>query len=193
MVKTKIPPNDFLKIAVEIGAQRFEEDLAVTALIEPNIDALNEGLSKNPGLFAKWAMLEACARAVNDAATGAIATLDADLKDLEGKLFIKWSTRLPGSSEGRGPTLDSIKSAVSQDPERLTLVERRRQLTVEAQEAKSSLDYITVGRKTIEQRRDSLLELSRNWRAEMERGLSVAQRKAVDQFRPGSPVRPKGR
>lgn len=179
MLKTKGVQGNVLRVLVEIGGETFDEDLKLQAMIEPNIDALNEALSKNPGLFAKWAMLEAKARVQYDAGIGSLNALDAEIKDLEARLFGKYQEFLSTPSGGRGPTIDAVKSRVADDPELVTLYAKRKQLAIGVIEAKASLELLIVGRRTIEQKRDSLLALASNWRQEMERGLAVARRTGV--------------
>lgn len=166
--------NNLMRVTVQVGSRRFDEDLATQALIVPDVEALNEALATNPSRYAEWAMLEALARAEHDRIGGSISVLDSDIKELEARIYLEVLSR-------ERATVDAVKAAVITDSRRLALVKRRQELEAAQVEAKGNLDKITVGRKTMEEKRDSLLELARNWRQEMAGKLTVN----VDQFKPG--------
>jgi hypothetical protein len=178
-VTVTIPPGD------EGGSgRRFDEDLATQAMITPNIDALNDALSMNPGRYGEWAMLEELARAQYDDLLGNLGSLDSDIKDLEAKVYLE-VLEDPKTTGGKALTVDGIKATVQVDPRRLALVERRKDLDAATRDAKSAMNKLGVGKKTMEQKRDSLLALASNWRQEMQHRLTVS----AQQHRPGPPVR----
>lgn len=168
--------SNLMRVTVQIGERRFDEDLAAQAFIAPNVEALNEALSTNPSRYAEWAMVEALARAELDKVIGNTAVLDADLKELEARIYLEI---LEGPTAK--PTVDAIKAKVIIDPRRLALVKLQQELDAVRIGAKGNLDKIAVGRKTMEEKRDSLLELARNWRQEMQGKLTVN----TQQFKPG--------
>lgn len=175
-----------LRVVVEIGGRRYDEDLAAQAAIAPNIEALNEALGSNPGRFAEWAMLEALAREEFDLVVSNLEALESDMKDLEARIYLEALERpkdVPLTSVWKPPTVDAAKAAVTVDPRRADLSARRRALEEGRLAAKASLEKISVGRRTIEKKETSLMALGANWRQEMQTKLSIAAR----QFVPGRP------
>jgi hypothetical protein len=170
---------NLLRVVVTVSGRRYDEDLATQAMIVPNIEALDEALATNPGRFAEWAMLEATARAGVAMIAFNIAVLESQIKDREARFYIE--TVDAAAVTGSKPTVDYVKAKVATDPERLQLAQRRQELEAEMLDAKASLDTLSVGKKTMEEKKDSLLELSRNWRQEMVTKLTVN----AGQFRPG--------
>lgn len=168
--------SNLMRVTVQIGDRRFDEDLAAQALIAPNVEALNDALATNPSRYAEWAMLEALARSEHDQIGGRVNVLDADIKELEARVYLEILDDI-----GTKPTVDAIKARVITDPRRLALVKVRQEMEAAQVEAKGNLDKITVGRKTMEEKRESLLELARNWRQEMQGKLTVN----TQQFKPG--------
>jgi len=156
-----------MKVTVEIDGNRFTEDLGLQVTLQSDIDGLNIALSEQPGRFAWWAMLEVKSRSIHD-------DLEAQSKLLEAELFTKYQTSLMGgvvksTGELKAPTLDSIRSAIAMD-ERMQAVQAR------LRKAKLDCDQLRVGRQTMEQRRDALLAIASNCRAEMEYRLVVGKR-----------------
>lgn len=176
----RLAASNLMQVTVQVGDRRFDEDLAAQALIAPNVEALNEALATNPSRYAEWAMLEALARAEHDALVGNVSRLESDIKELEARTYLRILDEAAAEG-GKGPTVDAVKARVIIDPARLALVRRRQELEVAQLEAKGNLDKITVGRKTMEEKRESLLELARNWRQEMQGKLTVN----TQQFKPG--------
>lgn len=171
------PPANagLMRVTVQVGARRFDEDLEQQAMITPNVEALNDGLAKNPARFAEWAMLEALARAEVDGLVSNIATLDSDLKELEAAVYLEVIRR------EEKLTVDAVKATVTTDPRRLSLIVRRKELETARLAAKDVLEKVMVGRKTMEQKKDSLLALASNWRSEMATKLQVG----MGTFKPG--------
>lgn len=135
-------------VPVTVNEKGFDYDLSKQAIIATNYDALNEAIATNPGRYAVWGVLEAQARKVFDA-------LESKLEILEAVLFESYRASLGGP-------VDAIKACVKKDPERVALQE-------DVLEAKANLELLLVGRKTIgEQKKDSLLALASNARAEMQ-------------------------
>jgi hypothetical protein len=168
-----------LRVIVQVGPRRFDEDLAEQAVVRPNIEALNDALSRHASRFAEWAMLEALARTEVDAIKSQISRLDTDVKEIEARLYQEVILATPRGE--KPPTVDAIKAMVLVNSARLELVARERKLEDALLVADDNLRKLAVGRKTMEEKKDSLLELSRNWRQEMAGKLQVN----MDQFRPG--------
>lgn len=175
-----------MKVDVLVGERKYAEDLAVQAGIAPNMEAINEALSTNPGRFAEWAMLEALARERFDGLTGAIELLDSDIKEVEATIYLEMieppETAIPG---WKAPTVDAVKALVTVAPRRRELVTRRRGLSEARLAAKADLEKVAVGRKTIEEKKDSLIAMSANWRQEMQTQLTVSGRQLLPGPLPG--------
>ncbi len=145
-----------LQFRVKLGGRDYEQDLNHDAQAPIDLQGLNNALSEHPGKFAWWAMLEALARAQYEELETQLKRLDAELYNEHGS-----PTSALAQKIGKAPTVDAIKSAV-------TLDARRHALEAKVAKAKLDLDQVTVGRQTMLQRRDSLLAIGSNMRAEME-------------------------
>ena len=165
-------------VPVTVDTKGFTFDLSPQAEIATNYAALDDAISRNPGLYAVWAVLEAQARKVYDA-------LVTKLEVLEAELFEKYRLQI-------STPVDAIKACVKSDPGRVNLVE-------DVNEAKSNLELLMVGRRTIEQKKDSLLAIASNFRAEMQSGIRVNRndqmsrdaREYADRSRVSRPVPPR--
>lgn len=185
MKQPSTPSGDLLRVTVQLGNRKYEQDLGLDAQAPVDLQGLNDALAAHPGKFAWWGMLEVLARAQYE-------ELESTLKRLEAELFTAYSARLaaappPAEKEGKRPrqgaTLDAIKARVAVDRERVALAERV---------ARAKLDYeqLMVGRQTMLQRRDTLLAIASNMRAEMDANLSVRARHAypAGSRAPGAPL-----
>lgn len=174
---------DLLRVKGEIKDKKgqsliYDQDLATQASIIPDIEKLNLALATNPGRFAEWAMLEAMARAEWDAAVGKVNDLGTELKDVEAALQIEFV--------GQG-TVSFLAAKVQIDPRRQAKATEIREAEGVVRQKKDQLETMIVGRKTLEQKRDSLLALASNWRQEMQTGLGVRGNPGdADRYRPGS-------
>lgn len=152
--------NDVLKVTITINGRTYSEDLKAQSFINPDLDGLNTALAEHPGRFAWWATLEALCREHHD-------NLVAQTEVLRAQLFIKYQIELraamPTAEGGKAkePTLDAINSKVVLDKEGLALGHNLR-------EAKAGLDRATAGRRTMEQKKESLIAIASNMRAEMD-------------------------
>jgi len=173
----RVPPPDgrLLKIRVELGGRVYEEDLEPQAFINPDLDGLNKALAEHPGRFAWWAMLETYARATFEELSTQLETLDATLFNRYQRQLAE---EVPEGSK-KGPTLDSIKALVTLDKDRKTLVDRIAQ-------TKQDFEQVTVGRQTMQQRKDSLIAIASNLRAEMDTWLAIGKSKVEEMYRKGS-------
>jgi hypothetical protein len=130
-----------------INTKGFNFDLSAQAEIETNYSALSEALAKNPGLYAVWAVLEANARREYD-------DLATRLEIIEAELFEEYRLSI-------GSPVDAIKANMKKDPRRVEVVN-------ELNQAKANLELLLAGKRTIEARKDSLLAIASNYRAEMQ-------------------------
>jgi hypothetical protein len=171
--------DGLMRVVVEVAGRTYDEDLASQAFIAPNIDALNDALATNPSRYAEWAMLEALAKREVADIDGKVAVLDSDVKEREAQVYLDMINNVPPG--GKAPTVDAIKAMVTIDPRRIALVRQRQALDAMQLEAQDNQNKLAVGRKTMEEKKDSLLELSRNWRQEMQTQLTTN----AEKFKPG--------
>jgi hypothetical protein len=134
-------------IPVTVNTKGFNFDLSAQAEIETNYSALSDALAKNPGLYAVWAVQEANARREYD-------DLSARLEIVEAELFEEYRLAI-------GSPVDAIKANVKKDP-------RRVEILGDLSQAKANLELLLAGKRTIEARKDSLLAIASNYRAEMQ-------------------------
>ena len=172
-------PGSLMRVVVEVAGRTYDEDLASQAFIAPNVDALNDALATNPSRYAEWAMLEALAKSEGADIDGKVAVLDSDIKEREAQAYLDIINAVPAG--GKAPTVDAIKAMVTLDPARLELVRRRQVLDAARLVSQDNQNKLAVGRKTMEEKKDSLLELSRNWRQEMNTQLTTN----AEKFKPG--------
>lgn len=148
------------RTAITVRTEGFDPNLSNQAEISLNYAALNEAISKNAGLFAVWGILEASARREYD-------DLVTRLEVLEAELFEQYRASI-------GSPVDAIKACVKKD-------ERRVKLALEINAAKERAETMTVGRKTIgEQKKDTLLAIASNYRAEMQSRLTISDKQAQE-------------
>lgn len=171
--------GSLMQVIVSVAGRTYDEDLASQAFIAPNIAALNDALATNPSRYAEWAMLEALAKKEVADIDGKIAVLDSDIKEREAQAYLDIVNNVPLG--GKAPTVDAIKATVTVDPQRIDLVRKKQALDASRLVAQDNQSKLGVGRKTMEEKKDSLLELSRNWRQEMQTQLTVN----AEKFKPG--------
>jgi len=152
-----------LHVKVSIQGETYEEDLNTQARIDPDLEGLNQALADHPGRFAWWSVLETLARAQVD-------DLESQMELLNAELFDEYQRRLTDPGGKGKPTLDTIKGHVVQDP-------RYQEVTKLLLNARTDLNYVSVGRWTMVHRKDSLLAIASNLRAEMDYDLSVHKKK----------------
>jgi hypothetical protein len=149
-----------MKAPVTVRTEGFDFNLSNQAEIDSNYSALNDAISKNPGLYAVWGVLEARARRVYD-------DLVTRLEVLEAELFEQYRASI-------GSPVDAIKACMKKDERRVTA-------SLAVNEAKETLELLTVGKKTIgEQKKDSMLALASNFRAEMGSRISISEKQAQE-------------
>lgn len=159
---------DLLRVHVTLGNREYAQDLGFDAQIPNDLDGLNTALANHPGRFAWWAMIEAVARAQHEERVAQLARLGAELFAIHSKILLD-KMQADRSGKTKGPTLDAINSAVILDARHVAA-----QAAVAA--AKLALDQVSVGRQTMQQRKDTLLAIASNMRAEMDNRLMVRSR-----------------
>lgn len=173
-------PGSLMRVVVEVAGRTYDEDLASQAFIAPNVDALNDALATNPSRYAEWAMLEALAKSEVAAIDGKVALLETEIKEREAQAYLD-IVQDPRNSGAAKPTVDAIKAMVVVDEKRVGLVRKKQALDAVCLVAQDNQNKLAVGRKTMEEKKDSLLELSRNWRQEMQTQLTTN----AEKFKPG--------
>lgn len=153
-------PEGLMRVNVELGSHIFDLDLAEQAEIPLDFKGLNESLSRFPGDLGTWSMMEQIARKILD--------------ELEAKLEIK-EAELQGEVRARLARAD-IKATVKEVEAHVTLDKGRMELAEMILKAKHDLGLIVAGRQTIYTKKDCMLALGSNYRAEMDTGLSVKDR-----------------
>jgi hypothetical protein len=167
--------DKYLKIRVEIDGQVFEEDLVPQVFVQPDIDGLNEALAENPKRFAWWATLENIASEEHALLENQLRKLETDKKEalqrVEGRLFAEFHMK--------GGKVDEIKGRVTIHPDRTQVWDdwaaREADLRDKVTRAAFKHDQMRTGRKSTQERKDSLLEIARNIRSEMEQRLRPGQ------------------
>ncbi len=157
---------ELMKVRVELGDQVFDLDLGSETRIDQDPNGLNEALSNIAGQIAKWGMIEQMARRLVD-------RLESSLEIMEAAKYKYYTDRLIGL--GQKTTVDAIKSEVTLDKERQGLSEQ-------LSDARHNLGVVVVGRQAMVHKKDALMELARNMRAEMDNQLAVARKRMADQF-----------
>lgn len=170
------PPQDNLRVRVELNGTVYEEDLAAQTGLNLDLAGLNQALAEQPGRFAWWATLEALARAKHE-------DLTAQLEALDAVLFGQYQTELRTLAENavkanksptvKEPTLDAIRSRTHLDKNRMILDATARQARLDA-------DLVQVGRRTMEHRKDTVIAIANNMRAEMDLKLYVGKSRLPD-------------
>ncbi len=149
-----------LRVRVTLGKREYAQDLGFDAQTPIDLGGLNTALAGHPGKFAWWAMVEALARAQHEERIAQLARLDAELFAAYSKALLD-KAQADTSGRAKAPTLDAINGQVIRD---------RRHIASQAEvaAAKLALDQVTVGRQTMQQRKDTLLGIASNMRAEMD-------------------------
>lgn len=161
-------PEGLMRVNVELGHHIFDLDLAVQAEIPLDFKGLNEALSRFPGDLGTWSMMEQIARKILD-------ELEAKLEIKEAELHGEVRSRLEAA--GLKATVKDIEALITLDKGRIELAEM-------ILKAKHDLGLIVAGRQTIYTKKDCMLALGSNYRAEMDTGMSIKDRvgRAKDQL-----------
>jgi len=146
---------DVLQIRVELGGKVFEGDLQAEARVDPDPVGLNQALAEQPGRFAWWATLEVLARSL-------VEELERDRATKHAELYSFYEASLSATdTDGKRakPTVDKIKSEILKHAD-------YRQLQGRLAAATEQHGLLTVARQTMQMRKDVLLAVASNLRAE---------------------------
>jgi len=173
----------FMRVTVQIGERRFDEDLSAQLLLAPGLGEINRALETGAARQGEWAMLAAFAETERDEIKGNIGVIETQIKDREAEAYLN----VINAPVGPKPTVDAIKAMVQLEPGRLALVARKQELEVQLRAANDRLRILEVGVDTLKARKDYVIERARNMREEMQSkmGVSVPAGESLDKFRPG--------
>jgi len=162
-----------LRIRVELGGNVYEEDLAAQAHIALDPHGFNQALAAHAGNFAWWAMLEVVAREQLD-------QLNGELEERNAQLFnfytAKLTRREQNGKKSSKPTLEAIRVNIVLDKNYQALNKRVLQ-------ARRDMEKVTVGRQAMQVKKDTLLAIGSNMRAEMDSKLYVVKRDMAETSR----------
>jgi len=143
--------QELFKIAVTWDKQRIIQDLAPDVELELSPAALNKALAEQAGRYAWWGLLAVRARRVTSG-------LEQKMKARRAELF----TEIKATDVKL--TVDGVKSAVDAHPDVLALQQ-------EILQAQEDQELLTVGQEAMRHRKDALISLSSNMRAEFDAGI----------------------
>lgn len=152
--------DGLMRIPVTWDKQRIVQDLTPDIEIELSPDALNKALADQAGRYAWWGMLTVKAKKN-------VSLLDQRLKTRKAELFTSVKAADPKL------TVDGVKSAVDTHPDILAL-----QTTII--DAEEDLGAVQVAQEAMRHRRDALVTISSNMRAEMEGRLNGPRGERVE-------------
>lgn len=160
-----------LRIDVELNGRTYERDLALEARVELDPEGLSQALADQPGQFAFYSAAEVEARALAKEAELVRAKKHAELF-----LFYE-SSQARTDADGRRakPTVEAIKSLIAKNPEYL---EAQRGLIL----AERKLDYMVMGRQTMQHKKDVQLAIASNYRAELDAHVGDTMRALRERF-----------
>lgn len=150
-------PEGLMKIHIEMAHHVFDLDLAEQVKIPLDFKGLCVAMSEYSGHLGTWVMMEQIARQILD-------QLEANLEILEAELQGEVRARLEAAG---------VKATVKDIEARIILDEKRIELSQKILKAKHDLGLIVAGRQAIYSKKDCMLALGSNYRAEMTTLLGV--------------------
>jgi hypothetical protein len=157
-----LTPEKVLDFKVKVGGMSHRHNLATELSIDRK--NINDNMSKQPSQYAWFAVLHALA---NDA----YERLKAEKKSLYAEKDNR--VRARAAKLGEKTTEKGIEQAIELDPEYMELSEH-------ILEAKLNVDLLQAALIAFMQRKDMLISISSNMRAEMDTDLSILKSKAKD-------------
>ena len=149
-----------VQVRVEIGGRVYEGDLAAESRVPTDPDGLSAALAENPARTAWWAAAEALALTQAEQAENARARLYAELFSLNEAVLV----RTDADGKRAKPTVDAVKSAILKSPD-------YQRALVDVTRANEAARLMRVARDAMRDRKDSLLEVARNYRAELDASM----------------------
>jgi hypothetical protein len=159
-----------MRVTVQIGDRRFDEDLSGQLFIAPDLAGIDEALEMGPQRTGEWAMLAGFAKTEHD-------RIKSNLSVLEARILLEVLAAPP---PGIKPTVDAVKALVESDPRRLAMQE-------EFLAAAERLRTLEIGRDALRDRKDYIIERARDARAEMQARMTVRlpDGETMDRYKPG--------
>lgn len=183
MPKTeKSDVKGLMRVTVQIGDRRFDEDLGTQLFIAPDMAGIDKALETGAARQAEWAMLVAFARTEHDEIKANIGIVETKIKDREAVALITVV-----SNPTVKFTVDAVKAMVQIDPQRLELVAAKQELESALREAADRLRVLEVGKESMKDRKDYVIERARDMRQEMQAKMNVPVPAGGDlsSYRPG--------
>lgn len=148
-------PPSLLRVSLTLGGHTYSRDLEPDTAIDLTSDGLSQALAENPARFSWWAALMVRAQALADEA-----------ENHRAMLYARLYSRYEGEQthKGKRPTVEAVRSAVILDQE------YQARLTKAAQ-AREAVGMAKVACATLRKRQDSLMEIAKNLRAEVQAGM----------------------
>lgn len=148
------------RIVGEVEGRAFDVDLVALAAITNNVEGINQALVDHPGNFAWWMTLEVLSRSEADRLTETLRLFEAQHIDSLIQTY---------EAEGkRVPPITRLRHIV-------TLSEEYRRRAHEAREARRKHRLIQIGRKVVEEKKASIMELSHLLQKEMDARMRPRQ------------------
>lgn len=171
-----------MRVVVTIGSRQYDEDLSAQLFLAPDLGGIDAALETGAARQGEWAMLAAAARTEHDKIKANIAIKETQIKDQEARAYLD-----AYNSGTKPPTVDAIKAYVQLDVTRLGLVGEKQKLEAELLAAADRLRVLEVGRDTLKDRKDYIIERARDAREEMKSRMSVRlpEGETIDRFKPG--------
>jgi hypothetical protein len=170
----KLPPPkgpSLLHFTVELGSRVYEEDLERDAFIDTNPEGLSRALAENPGRFARWATYEVMAQTLAEAVERELA-----LKHAELYTFFEASLASTDEKGKRSkPTVERIKSDILKHKDYRAIQERLAAAVAQHR-------HLTAARQTMRDRKDSLIAIASNMRAELDAQIRSQVREVRDRL-----------
>jgi len=145
-----------IQVSLSIAGRQYSADLETQTRIPADADGLSQALADGPGLFAWWASLEAWARAQAELAEKVKDTCYAELYTFHEAAL----SRTVGDKREKA-TVDRVRSAVVQD-------KRYQAAWDNLIKANEAAGLAQAGRRAMEQRKEALLAVASNYRAELD-------------------------
>lgn len=158
---------------LEMAAPSFLSLEYLTKQTEVMVDlpTLNRDLALHPGRYAMWAWTEVDVRHRVKELKRGMAEIDRQLRETDARLYAVCTAQLKAAGDVK-PTVEAIKSAVAVHPEHKRVEDRRTDMQAQIDRAEHMAEQLKVGRDTMRDQKDSLMEIARNLRQEMDAGHS---------------------
>lgn len=170
--KSSDPRSGIMHLTVTLGDRVYDGDLEAEARVDTDPAGLNQALAEQPGKFAWWATLEVLSRALAE-------SVERELAIKHAELYAHYEAAMSSTdTDGKRarPTVDKIKSQVIRHKDYVAIQQR-------LASAAEQRELLTVARQTMQMRKDSLLAVASNMRAERDAHIHDQLRETRDRLR----------